>query len=184
MEGFWSVAKVHSSHQELTNMKQTLAGFLALVILNVFAFAKDSSASKEATPEDAKIDQIVSITADDKMMYDTTSFEVKAGTNIKVALKNIGMIPKIAMGHNFVLLKKGETAFGFGPQVMVNGGTHANGFIPSPSKGQEKIIAYTKMLGPGEEDSVVFTAPEPGEYEYLCTFPGHFALMRGKMTVK
>jgi azurin len=116
------------------------------------------------------------------MMYGTTAFEVKAGTKVKVILKNIGMIPKIAMGHNFVLLKKGETAFGFGPQVVANGGTHENGFIPS--KGKEKIIVSSKMLGPGEEDTVVFTAPEPGEYEYLCTFPGHFALMRGKMTVK
>ncbi|MFP6899430.1 MAG: plastocyanin/azurin family copper-binding protein [Opitutales bacterium] len=163
-------------------MKRTLAGFIAFLILNVFAFAKDGSSSKETKPEEAKVDQTVAMTADDKMMYGTTSFEVKAGTKVKVTLKNIGMIPKIAMGHNFVLLKKGQTAFGFGPQVMVNGGTHDNGFIPAKDK--EKILAYTKMLGPGEEDSVVFTAPEPGDYEYLCTFPGHFALMRGKMTVK
>ena len=163
-------------------MKQTLAGFLVLIVLNVFVFAKDPSVSKNADSKDEKVDQTVSISADDKMMYGTTSFEVKAGTKVKVILKNIGMIPKIAMGHNFVLLKKGETAFGFGPQVVVNGGTHENGFIPA--KGKEKIIASSKMLGPGEEDSVVFTAPEPGEYEYLCTFPGHFALMRGKMTVK
>ena len=163
-------------------MKQTVFVLLALTVLNAFVVAKDSSASKEAKPKQEKVDQTVSITGDDKMMYDTTAFEVKSATKVKVILKNIGMIPKIAMGHNFVLLKKGETAFGFGPQVMVNGGSHENGFIPSKDKG--KILAYTKMLGPGEEDSVVFTAPEPGEYEYLCTFPGHFALMRGKMTVK
>ena len=163
-------------------MKLTLTGSIALAVLNAFAVAKDSSSTPEAKPSDDKIDQIVVITGDDKMMYGTTSFEVKTETMVKVTLKNTGMIPKIAMGHNFVLLKKGETAFGFGPLVVVNGGSHANDFIPSKDK--DKIIAHTKMLGPGEEDSVVFTAPEPGEYEYLCTFPGHFALMRGKMIVK
>jgi len=163
-------------------MKLTLTCALALAVLNAFVVAKDSSSATEAQVGDVKVDQIVAITGDDKMMYSKTSFEVKAGTKVKVSLKNIGMIPKIAMGHNFVLLKKGETAFGFGPQVVVNGGSHANDFIPPKDKG--KILVYTKMLGPGEEDSVVFTAPEPGDYEYLCTFPGHFALMRGKMTVK
>ena len=163
-------------------MKRTLAVVFLPAVLNAFAFAKDTVSSKEVQSGTEKVDQTVSITADDKMMYGTTSFEVKSGTKVKVFLKNVGMIPKIAMGHNFVLLAKGETAFGFGPQVIVNGGTHENGFIPS--KGKEKILAHTKMLGPKEEDSVIFTAPEPGEYEYLCTFPGHFALMRGKMTVK
>ena len=161
-------------------MKLSLTGFIIFAALNAWVLGKDSS--KEDNPKEEKADQTVSITADDKMMYGTTAFEAKAGTKVKVVLKNIGMIPKIAMGHNFVLLKKGETAFGFGPSVVVNGGTHDNGFI-SP-KDKEKVLAYTKMLGPGETDSVIFTAPEPGEYEYLCTFPGHFALMRGKMTVK
>ena len=163
-------------------MKRTLVGTIVLSVLTSFAFAKDKSSSGDAKPSEEQIDQTVVITSDDKMMYGTTSFEVKSGTKVKVTLKNVGMIPKIAMGHNFVLLKKGQTAFGFGPQVVVNGGSHENGFVSPKDKG--KIIAYTKMLGPGEEDDVVFTAPEPGEYEYLCTFPGHFALMRGKMTVK
>ncbi|MDE0837988.1 MAG: plastocyanin/azurin family copper-binding protein [Kiritimatiellae bacterium] len=40
------------------------------------------------------------------------------------------------------------------------------------------------MLGPGEEDVVTFTAPAAGTYNYLCTFPGHYAVMNGVMTVK
>ncbi len=163
-------------------MKRSLTGFIIFAAVNACVLGKGSVSSEEANPKDEKVDQTVTITADDKMMYGATSFEVKAGTKVKVVLKNVGMIPKIAMGHNFVLLKKGETAFGFGPSVVVNGGTHDNGFIPPKDK--EKILAYTKMLGPGETDSVIFSAPETGEYEYLCTFPGHFALMRGKMTVK
>ena len=47
------------------------------------------------------------------------------------------------------------------------------------------MIASTRLLGPGESEVVIFKAPnETGEYEYVCTFPGHFAMMRGKMIVR
>jgi len=47
------------------------------------------------------------------------------------------------------------------------------------------VLAHTKLLGPGESESISFTAPTiEGEYEYVCTFPGHFAMMRGSMEVK
>jgi len=47
------------------------------------------------------------------------------------------------------------------------------------------VIASTKMLGPGETATVTFTAPAPGVYDYICTFPGHaLAGMRGTLTVK
>jgi azurin len=54
-----------------------------------------------------------------------------------------------------------------------------------PAGTAAKIIAQTKLLGPGESDSIDFKAPSaPGEYPFLCTFPGHFALMKGKLVVK
>jgi azurin len=47
------------------------------------------------------------------------------------------------------------------------------------------IIVFTKLLGPGESDTITFNAPAAGVYDYICTFPGHVILgMRGKMTVK
>jgi azurin len=48
-----------------------------------------------------------------------------------------------------------------------------------------KIIAATKLIDKEQEDSVEFTAPKtPGDYEYICTFPGHYPLMRGIMRVE
>lgn len=129
-----------------------------------------------------KTPQEIVIAGNDTMQFDIKNFEVKAGSQIKLTLKNVGQIPKIAMGHNLVVLKKGITAVAFG-QKALGAGANATNALPKSLMGD--VIAATKLLGPAESDSIEFTAPkEPGSYEYVCTFPGHFALMRGTMTVK
>jgi len=126
--------------------------------------------------------QEVTITGNDTMQFDIKNFETKAGTKIKLTLKNVGQVPKIAMGHNLVVLKKGITAVAFG-QKALGAGANATNALPKSLMGD--VIAATKLLGPAESETIEFTAPkEPGSYEYVCTFPGHFALMRGTMTVK
>tara|TARA_Y100000588_G_C13831718_1_gene743924 strand:- start:112 stop:588 length:477 start_codon:yes stop_codon:yes gene_type:complete len=129
-----------------------------------------------------KADQTVNISGNDMMKFDKTGFEVKAGTKVKLVFKNVGKIPKIAMGHNVVILKKGITAIAFGQKALAAGANAVNA-LPDSVKGD--VLAHTKLLGPDETDTIIFDAPkEAGDYEYVCTFPGHFALMRGKMTVK
>ncbi|MFV1994383.1 MAG: plastocyanin/azurin family copper-binding protein, partial [Verrucomicrobiales bacterium] len=56
----------------------------------------------------------------------------------------------------------------------------AKGYIPE----SEDILWHTKLLQPKQVDTIEFIAPAPGEYPYLCTFPGHWMLMRGVMTVE
>jgi azurin len=85
------------------------------------------------------------------------------------------------MGHNLVFLKKGISAIAFG-QKALGAGANANNALPDSVK--DDTIAATKLLGPDEKETISFTAPEPGNYEYVCTFPGHFAMMRGVMKVK
>ena len=123
----------------------------------------------------------VTITGNDTMQFDLKSFEVESGQKIELTFKNIGKIPKIAMGHNLVILKKGVSAVAFGQKAMV-AGANATNALPESVKG-ETIVA-TKLLGPAESETINFTAPEAGDYEYVCTFPGHFAMMRGVMKVK
>ena len=122
------------------------------------------------------------INGNDTMQFDVKAFDVKAGEKVSLTLKNSGKLPKIAMGHNIVLLKKGVTAIGFGQKAL---GAGANATNPLPDAVKADAIAWTKLLGPGESDTVSFTAPKvAGASEYVCTFPGHFAMMRGTMTVK
>ena len=125
--------------------------------------------------------KVVEITGDDFMKFNVTSFEVKPGQRVTVKLKNIGELPKEATAHNWVLLAKEA----YPPKFVEMG-------MPHPERDyiafeQEfYVLAKTKLLGPGESDSVTFTAPAAaGAYDYLCTFPEHYAGgMKGVMTVR
>lgn len=118
------------------------------------------------------------------MRFDVTAFEAKPGQKISVTLKNVGTTPKFSMGHNFVLLDRtintGNVQSAFLDKASMEA---AHDYVP---QGDKAVIAHTKLLGPNETDSVTFTAPYvPGEYLYLCSFPGHYSQgTKGFMTVK
>lgn len=125
----------------------------------------------------------VQINADDKMKFDLTAFEVKPGQKVSVTLTNVGTTPKFSMGHNFVLLDRivnTTNVQGFLDKASVEA---AHDYVPPDAKA---VLAHTKLLGPGESDTVTFNAPYvPGEYLYLCSFPGHYSQgTKGFMTVK
>ena len=124
--------------------------------------------------------QKVTITGNDTMQFDKREFTVKSGEKVELEFKNIGKLPKIAMGHNLVILKQGISSLKFGQKVMILGASATN-VLPKGS--MEDVIAATKLLGPGESETISFTAPEPGDYQFVCSFPGHFAMMRGIMVV-
>jgi len=167
-------------------MKLFSFSILSLTLCLGYAQAKDKPAKevikdKSGQPSKGHA-QEVTITGNDTMQFDVKNFEAKAGIKVKLTLKNIGQVPKIAMGHNLVVLKKGITAVAFGQKALGAGASPTN---PLPEALKGDVIAATKLLGPAESETIEFTGPEePGSYEYVCTFPGHFALMRGTMTVK
>ena len=123
----------------------------------------------------------VEITGDDFMKFSVTSFEVKPGQSVTVKLKNIGEVPKEATAHNWVLLAREA----YTPRFVEMGMPHSERDYIAFEQ-EFYVLAKTKMLGPGESDSVTFTAPSvPGAYDYLCTFPEHYAGgMKGVMTVR
>ncbi|TVP79180.1 MAG: azurin [Puniceicoccaceae bacterium] len=124
---------------------------------------------------------IVEMTGNDRMKFNLESFTVPAGSPVKLIFTNVGRMPKASMGHNVVFLNAGVDANAF---VAAAASARDNDYIPSALKDQ--IFAYTKLLGPGEKDTIEFIAPEvPGEYPYVCSFPAHlFAGMGGVMIVE
>ena len=127
-------------------------------------------------------DQKITITGNDTMQFDVKEFTVKAGANVELTFKNVGKLPKLAMGHNLVILKEGVSPLKFGQKIMGMGASPTN---PLPKESLDEVIAATKLLGPGESEKLSFTAPkQAGLYQFLCSFPGHYAIMRGVMVVE
>jgi azurin len=122
------------------------------------------------------------LSGNDQMQFSTKALEVTAGEKIVLTFKHTGKLPKAAMGHNFVLLKADTKIPDFATKAMKATTTE---YIPEDEDSKKAIIAHTKLLGGGESEVLTFTAPaEAGAYPFVCTFPGHFALMSGVLTVK
>ena len=121
------------------------------------------------------------IVSDDAMKFDPKEIQVKSSCKqYKITLKHEGKMPKSAMGHNVVLSKAADK-----DGVLADGQTagEANNYVKA---GDERVIAHTKLLSGGEQDSVTFDVSKlaKGEaYEYYCSFPGHYATMNGKLTL-
>jgi azurin len=163
-------------------MKNLLLILAAASFVTGSVIADDKIAgAKAASKDDAKADIKIVITGNDTMKYDTEKFEVTTGQVVALTLKNIGTLPVQAMGHNLVILKPGTDIPTFAMAGMTN---QPGGYLPKGGDFTKFIIAKIKVLGPKEEETIVFKAGAPGDYPYICTFPGHFALMKGVMKVK
>ncbi len=115
----------------------------------------------------------------DAMQFTKKELKVKAGQTVKLTLKHTGKLAKAAMGHNFVLLAQGTDVAAFGQKAAQARDTE---YIPKSEA--SKILAHTKLIGGGESTSIEFKAPKKGTYTYICSFPGHYALMQGKLIVE
>ncbi len=139
-----------------------------------------SSSSASASTAPASGPRTVEITANDQMKYSVTAIEAKPGEELHIVLTNAGTLPKEAMAHNWVLLKPGSDYMAFSAAAAT---AKEQNYIPANLK--DEIIAKIDILGPHQTGEVTFKAPDqPGEYPYLCSFPGHAALMHGTLTVK
>lgn len=110
------------------------------------------------------------------LQFDKKEVIVKAGARIRLELVNDD-----DMLHNIVITQPG-TGQAVGAAALTLGlEGEARSYVPdSPD-----VIAHTRVLGPHERETIYFTAPsEPGDYDYVCTFPGHYMIMKGILKVR
>jgi azurin len=120
---------------------------------------------------------VVIRTLREQMQYDTRYFVVQAGKPVEVTLDNADAMP-----HNLVITSPGAMQ-----EVAVQAGTmpppmddSKKAYIPD----NPKVLAALSMVQPEESATATFTAPAaPGEYDFVCTFPGHWVRMYGVMLV-
>jgi len=111
----------------------------------------------------------------ENLAYDKKEFTVPTGQTITLTFKNVST----AQQHNIVIVKGGEDVAAKVDEEAINAGPP--NFLPADSA---DIIAATKMISPGGSETITFTAPAPGTYVFLCTYPAHYAGgMKGVVTV-
>lgn len=170
----------------MKNFKSIIKTLVAVLLLISCAGdkkdKKDSSTEveKEVKKESSENDAYkIVVTSDDFMKYNRNKISVSVGQKVELTLKHIGKLPKAAMGHNIVILKQGTDVATFAQKAMT---ASENDYIPEDDS---DVFVHTKMLGGGESDTITFTAPtEKAEYDFICSFPGHYAMMRGKFIVE
>lgn len=142
------------------------------VILAVLFTGVISSATAQRTIE---------IIGTDNMKFDVTTIEATPGEEITIKLTTKSQIPKQAMAHNVVVVDNDVDVNEF-----ANASARARDNQYLAPDYEDDIIAATDLAGGGETVEVTFTVPEEeGDYEYICSFPGHYAAgMTGVLAVK
>ena len=109
----------------------------------------------------------------DGFEFDITNLSAKSGDEVTVTFSN----PSTVNSHNFVMVQDGTK------DDVAGDGTTAGPGNDWVKPGDSRVIANTVLIGPGETAEVTFTAPAPGIYQFVCTFPGHNFTMFGDFVV-
>jgi azurin len=157
-----------SDYVETEQLAEDLAGLLP----------GEQAATLRKELHDLRVAVFLIRTVREQMRYDTPRLVVEAGKPIELRFENADFMP-----HNLVVIKPGtrtvvgDLAFVMKPEQLDSA---RRAYVPDSSY----ILAATKLLNPGGAETLKFTAPvEEGDYEYVCTFPGHFQVMWGTLVV-
>lgn len=155
--------------------------------VEIIAAAKEMAALQgdagKATLAELKtisVDVFVVHTVHEQLRFDTTRIEVTAGKQFEVIFENDDVMP-----HNFVIVPPGKHMdIGTAAMTMTPDKLDKQGRAFIPTAFEKEILAATRLLEPGQRETIKLKAPsQPGEYEFVCTFPGHAVLMWGTLSV-
>jgi putative heme-binding domain-containing protein len=120
----------------------------------------------------------IRIEAGKNLTYSTRSIRVRGGELLKLTFANPDVVP-----HNWVLVRPGalERVGALANRIISEPDAVALHYVPK----SDDVLFYCDVVPPKEEFSIHFRAPtEKGRYPYLCSFPGHWMVMNGQMTVE
>lgn len=138
------------------------------------AGSSNQSSAPAAGGSEVKL-EIGSAGSDSK--FDKEQLEAPAGSKITLTFRNNATADTQKL-FNWVLVQPNKQL------QVVNDGLmegEANGYIkPNDSN----VIAATKLLKPGESETITFDAPPAGSYPFISTFPGFYTRMNGTLIIK
>ena len=145
--------------------------------INIFILFIIATVSVESIAADCE--QVIE--GNDALQFNSKTMTVSASCEtVTVTLKHTGQLPANIMGHNWVLTKSSDFM-----HVAQAGGSAGldNNYVP---QNDSRVIAYSKIIGGGESTTVTFSASDLSSnenYTFFCSFPGHYAIMQGSLTV-
>lgn len=123
----------------------------------------------------------IKLSGDDRMQFDKKEVTVSASCKtINIELAHTGQLPAAAMGHNVVVAATPDV------QAVNAAGAKAGAAAGYLAKDDPKVLGATAMIGGGESTKASFPGSKlkaGGDYTFFCSFPGHAALMKGKLVV-
>jgi putative membrane-bound dehydrogenase-like protein len=151
---------------------KSLAQLLVETYINEVELGADSVSDSTS---DALVITIKTIK--NEMKYDLTEFVVEAGKAVELVFENTDF-----MQHNLVITKVGEkekVGMAADKLAMDPDGAEKN-YVPE----MPEVLYATAIINPEEKVVLKFNAPTaPGDYPFICTFPGHWRIMQGVMKV-
>ena len=121
------------------------------------------------------------IEGNDMLQFNLKEMKVSAACDsVTVTLKHTGVMAAEVMGHNWVLTTDSD----FMPVATAAAGAGLeNNYVPV---GDDRVLSATSIIGGGEETSVTFSIGSLSagdDYTFFCSFPGHYAIMKGSFKV-
>ena len=109
--------------------------------------------------------------------FDNEKLEAPAGSRVSLTLKSAADAGS-KQPFNWVLVKPGKML------AVVSAGQSEGANTDYVKANDENVIAATKLVQPGQSETVTFDAPAPGDYPFICTFPGLYTTMKGTLTIR
>lgn len=162
--------------------KRTSADYVSAVQVARDLAALMPSADGDAVRKELRqisVDVVVVKTVREQLRFDTNRIVVAAGKQTEIIFENDDVMP-----HNLLIVDNGQRQpIGMKAMTMPPA-PDKQGRLYIPDDKSFKIHVATKMLEPGQTERLQFKAPgKEGEFEFVCTFPGHFMTMGGKVIV-
>jgi azurin len=164
-------------HFEGTGLEPPRSGKPTAIALRVDS-EKETSVTNNHSGNPSTDERTISIDAIGGLQYAQKLIEAKPGEALALVLKNKDVMP-----HNLVIVKPdsakivGDASF----KMLSDPQAGKKHYVPA----LPQVLEFIPIINPGKEHTLHFKAPEkPGDYPYICTFPGHWMAMQGILRIR
>ena len=177
--GFWGVAFVIggiSAARKIRTPAEAAAPAAPTAAADTAAPAAATAAPAATGPAQ---ELVLKPDAVNPMAFNAKALTVKAGQPVKLTFDNAAAVP---LPHNVIVGKAGskDALFAAAMKIATDPQGMAKGYVPDDAN----VLAHTKLVQPGQKETIEFVLPAAGAYPYMCTFPGHSILMNGVITAE